>query len=120
MSMFKHFDAVNIRHLDIGDDEIVERAVNFVLGGLAGVHGVDSVSLAAQGNVEHFADGALIVANQDVSHAASPLPQPLQGWRAQPSALLVQPSSERCEYWRAVLRRACRLRLFLRRVAVAA
>ena len=84
MRMAQDFDAVDIRHLDIGDDQIVKSAVNFILGGLAGLHRLDAVSVAAQGNVEHFADGALIVANQNVSHAASLLPRQLRAARSEP------------------------------------
>ncbi len=69
MSIAQHFDAVGIRHLDVGDDHVIERAVEFLLGTFSGVHGFDLVALAAQGNIQHFADGALVVTNQNVTHA---------------------------------------------------
>ena len=78
VSMTQHFDAIDVWHLDVGDDQIVQSAIDLVFGCLAGLHGFDAMSVAAQGDVEHFADGALIVANQNVSHAASLLPQRLR------------------------------------------
>ncbi len=71
MGMAQNFDAVNVRHFDVGNDEIVESAVDFILGRLPGLHSFDAVTVAAQSDVEHFADGALVVADQDISHATS-------------------------------------------------
>src|ERR1700722_17554738 len=82
VGMAQYFDAVDVRHLDIGNDYVVERAVDFVLGRLTGLDGFDPVSFAAQGDIEHFADGALVVADQDISHATLLLPQPPEARRA--------------------------------------
>ncbi len=65
----QHFDAIGVRHLDVGDDDVVEGAVELSFGHFAGVDGLDLVTVAAQGDVQHFADGALVVANQNVTHA---------------------------------------------------
>ena len=81
MGVAQHFDAVGMRHLDVGDHDVVEGAIEFPLGLFAGVHGLDLVAVAAQGDIEHFADGALVVANQDVTHALylpCPPPRPLR------------------------------------------
>ena len=69
MRIAQHFDAIGIRHLDIGDDHVIERAVDLPLGILSRLYGFDLVALAAQGDVQHFADRALVVANQNVTHA---------------------------------------------------
>src|SRR3974377_1048670 len=69
MCVAQNFDAVDVRHLDVGHDDVVQRALNLVLGGLAAGHGFDLVAIAAQGNVEQFADRALVVADEDVTHA---------------------------------------------------
>src|SRR5579872_3584656 len=71
MRMAQHFDAVNVRHLDVSDDDVVQRPINFVLGRLPRLHGLHAMSLAPQGNVEHFTNGALVVADQNISHATS-------------------------------------------------
>ncbi len=90
MRMAQDFDAVNVRHFDVSDDEIVKSAVNLVLGRLAGLHGLDAVSVAAEGDIEHFADRALVVADQDVSHATSLRPQRPPVARAQRLAILAR------------------------------
>ena len=69
MGVAQHFDAVDARHLDVGNDHVEERAVDFALGRIAGGDGFDFVTIAAQGDVEHFADGALVIADQNVTHA---------------------------------------------------
>ena len=93
MRMLEHLDAIDVRHLDVSDDEIVERAINFVLGSLAGLHSFNAMALAAQSDVKHFADGTLVVANQDVSHAGSLPPRQPQEGLAQPRAVRIQASS---------------------------
>ena len=40
----QHFDAIDIRHLDVGDDDVVERAVDLVLRHLARLNRLDAVS----------------------------------------------------------------------------
>src|SRR5712692_2959504 len=69
MRVAEHFDAIGIRHLDIGDDHVVEGAFELPFRILSGLYGLDLVALAAQGNVQHLADGALVIANQNVTHA---------------------------------------------------
>ena len=74
--MAQHFDAVDIRHLNVGDDHVVECAVDLALGGLPGLHGLDFMAIAAQRDIEHFTDRTLVIADQNVSHAASLRPRP--------------------------------------------
>src|SRR5437868_868991 len=69
--MAQHFDAVNVRHIDVGNDEVVKSAVDLALCPLAGIHGLHLVAVAPQGYIEHFAHGALVVTDQNVSHAQS-------------------------------------------------
>src|SRR6476469_9242105 len=71
MRVAQHFDAVGMRHLDVGDDHIVESAFELSLRILSGLDRLDFVALAAQGNIQHLADGALVIANQNVTHALS-------------------------------------------------
>ena len=71
VGMAKHLDAINIRHLNVGDDDVVKGAVNLVFRRLTGLRGFDAVTIAAQCDVKHFADGALVVADQDISHEPS-------------------------------------------------
>src|SRR5580704_13834760 len=98
MSMTQDFDAIDRRHLDISNDQIVKCAVNFVFRRLAGLHGLNPMPVAAQGDVEHFADGALVVANQNVSHEPSlPLPQPEPPSAMQP--ILAHRVLGSCPYW---------------------
>jgi hypothetical protein len=76
MRMTKDFNAVHVRHLDIGDDQVIEVAVNFVFGGLAGMHSLHAVSVATQSDVQHFTNGAFVVADENVSHGTSRLQRP--------------------------------------------
>src|SRR5579862_3182931 len=69
MRMTQYFDAIDIRHLDVRDDDVVQGAVDFVFRGLTCLHGLDLVTFAPQRNIEHFANGAFVVADQYVSHA---------------------------------------------------
>ena len=69
MGVAQNFDAVDARHLDVGDNHVEERAVDFALGGIPRGNGFDFMTVAAQGNVEQFADGALVITDQNVTHA---------------------------------------------------
>ena len=72
----QHFDAVDVRHLDVGDDHVVRARYSILrLAASPRIYGFDFVAFAAQGDVEHFADGALVIADQDVTHARAPLSQ---------------------------------------------
>src|SRR5262245_42828154 len=75
MSVAQHVNAVDIRHLDISDDEVVEGTVDLPLRGLASIDRLDLVAIASQRDIQHFADRALIIAHQDISHALF-LPRP--------------------------------------------
>ena len=110
MGVAKDFDAVDVWHLDVGDDDIIESAINFIFGSLAGLNGFNAVSVAAQGNVEHFADGTFIVADENISHDASLPPQPPPFEEAQRLARETERSFQLC---------ASRSRLVLRRDAAA-
>ena len=97
MSVAQDFDPVDARHLDVGNDHVEERAVDFALGQLAAGDGFDFVAIAAQGNVEQFADGAFVVDDENVTHASLlrlPLPPPARV-RTAPDAEEV-PSAAAC------------------------
>ncbi len=68
MGVAEHFDAIDVRHLDVGDDDIVERAIDLVFCRLSRLHGFHAVAVAAQGDIEHFANRAFVVADENVSH----------------------------------------------------
>src|ERR1019366_5469754 len=70
------FDAVDGGHLDVGHDHVEQGAVDLALGRFAAGDGFHFMAIAAQGNVEQFADGALVVADQDVTHGLLLPPQP--------------------------------------------
>src|SRR5579864_2447274 len=84
VSVAQHFNAVDVRHFDIGDDDVIKRTINLVFGTLPGLDCLNAMTFAAQGDIQHFADGAFVVANKNVSHAhLLPPPQP----QTQPSAV---------------------------------
>src|SRR5450432_2164821 len=95
MGVAQHFNAIGVRHLYIGDDHVVESAFELPLRVLSRLYGLDLVPLSAQGNVEHLADGALVIANQNVTHALSLLcpPQPLS--QLLPGVLALRPAVSR-------------------------
>ena len=63
------FDAIHARHLDVGNNHVEERAVDLALGRFAAGDGFDFMAIAAQGNIEQFADRAFVVADENVTHA---------------------------------------------------
>ena len=81
----QHFDAIDVRHLDVGDDHVEQGALDLAPRSIAAGHGFDFVAFAAQGDVEQFADGALVVADQNATHE-SLLPQ----LRQQPRPLAIR------------------------------
>src|ERR1700722_7933981 len=99
MRVPENFDAIDVRHLDIGNDQIEKIAVNLALRRLARLHGFDAVSVTAQSDIKHFADGAFVVADQNVSHAASLLPQPwpVARWAASASGFRSCCQPRECE-----------------------
>ena len=76
MRMPQHFDAVDVRHLDVSYDDVVQSAVEFSFRKFARISRLHLVAFAAQRDIQHFADGALVIANQNVTHALLlPLPR---------------------------------------------
>src|SRR5437763_4488210 len=71
--MTQNFDAIDGRHLDIGDDDVVKGGLDFAFRHFPRGDGLDFIAFAAQRDVEHFADGALVVADEDIRHARAPL-----------------------------------------------
>ena len=69
MSIFQNLDAINVGHLDVGHHHIVECGLQLPLRHFPGVDRLDLISFTTQSDVEHFADGALVVADQDIRHA---------------------------------------------------
>src|SRR5690348_12310621 len=66
--MLQHFDAVDVWHANVGDYDVEQRGVEFANCRLAGVDRLHFVALAPQSNIEHFADRALVVADQEIRH----------------------------------------------------
>ncbi len=65
----QHFDAVGFRHADVGDDDVEQSRFDLLLGGFAGGDGFDFVAFLAENEFQHLADGALVIAHQNVTHA---------------------------------------------------
>ncbi len=63
MGVAQYFDAVDVRHFDVGHNHVVQRAVELSFCGFAGIRSLNLMAFAPQRDVQHFADGALIVAN---------------------------------------------------------
>ena len=66
-------DAIGLRHFDVGNQDLIVSGVQFLLGGFPGINGLHAMPFAPQRNIEHLADGALVVAHQNASHAILPL-----------------------------------------------
>ncbi len=66
--VLENLHAGDVRHAHVGYDNVVEGGVNFAAGLLAGGHRLHAVSLVLERNLQHLADGALIITDQDVSH----------------------------------------------------
>src|SRR5437899_10750934 len=98
MGMTQNFDAIDGRHLNIGDDDVVKGGLDFAFRHFPRGDGFNFVALAAQGDVEHFADGALVVADENIRHARAPL------WSSQAKPRLSAPAERR---W--ILRQPCAL-----------
>src|SRR5437899_1796022 len=85
MGMAQDFDAVDMGHLDVGNDDVVESAVNFTLGGFTAIHGFDFVAIATKSDIQEFADGPLVIADQDLTHvrrlSLRRQPRPRSRWR---------------------------------------
>ena len=60
--------AGDVGHAHIGDDNVIESGVNLAASLLAGGHRLHAVSLVLERDLQHLADGAFIIADQDVSH----------------------------------------------------
>src|SRR5271170_3708301 len=77
MGMAQDFDSIHARHFDVGNNYVKQGAVDLALGQLASGNGFHLVAVAAQGDIQQFADGAFIVADEDVTHAILLLLLPL-------------------------------------------
>src|SRR5207248_8822651 len=51
---------------------VVKRRIKFPLGCFARINRLDFITLSSKGNVQHLADGALVIADQDVRHVRLP------------------------------------------------
>src|SRR5208282_1302005 len=70
------FDAVHARHFDVSNNHVEQRTVDLAFGQLATGDGFHLVAIAAQGNIEKFTDRALVVTDENVTHAdLLPLPR---------------------------------------------
>src|SRR3984893_921873 len=69
MRVPKNFDSIHARHLDVGNNHVEQRAVDFALGQFATGDGFHLVAIAAQGDIEQFADRALVVTDENVTYA---------------------------------------------------
>ncbi len=68
VGVLQYLNAIRLRHTDVSDNHVVKRGIDLGLGGFSGIHGLDAVAFAAQSNVEEFADGALVVGYENVTH----------------------------------------------------
>ena len=84
MSMPKHFDAVSIRHLDVGYDDVINRGVKLSFGVVTGLHCFNFVTIPAQSDVQHFTDGALVITYKNITHDRPLRPQMPQTCRLEP------------------------------------
>src|ERR1700758_5563908 len=66
--MAQDFYAIDAWHLDVRNDNVVERAVNLVARRVATGDGFHLVAIATQRNIKQFANGALVIADQNVTH----------------------------------------------------
>src|SRR5438552_18402087 len=66
--MLHYVDSIGGGDLDVGDPNIVERAVEFLASGLAGSRHVDLVAIFAQHQIEQLADGAIVIADEQITH----------------------------------------------------
>ena len=66
--VLEDFHAGDAGHAHVGDDNVVESGVKLAAGLLARGHRLDAVSLVLERDLQHLADGALIITDQDVSH----------------------------------------------------
>ena len=66
--VLEHLHAGDLGHAHVGDDNIVESGVDLAASLLAGGHRLHAVSLVLERDLQHLADGALVIADQDVSH----------------------------------------------------
>src|SRR5207248_10106673 len=103
MGMTQNFDAIDRRHLDIGDDDVIKGRLDFALRHFPRGDSFDFIAFAAQSDVEHFADGALVVADENIRHARAPLwssqAKPRLSALAEPRWTLRQPcvlAAQRC------------------------
>src|SRR5208283_1242595 len=53
MGVAEDLDAIDVGHLDVGDDDVIKSAINFAFCGLARLNRLDTVAFTAQGDVEH-------------------------------------------------------------------
>src|ERR1041384_7304395 len=99
MGIAQHLDAVRFRHLDICNDDIENGALKLFLGGVTTVNDLNLIPLTPKSDFQHFADGAFVVANEDVTHAPllPPLLRSLTFSEPLLLALLPQPDDEGVE-----------------------
>src|SRR5271167_2041379 len=69
MRVTQNFDSVHTRHLDIGDNHVKQRTVDFALGHFSAGNGFYLVAIAAQSDIKEFANRALVIADKNVTHA---------------------------------------------------
>src|SRR5580692_7254588 len=89
MRVAQYLDAIDLRHLNVGHDNVVQGAVEFPHRGLTRVCRLNLVTFAAQSDVQHLADRALVIANENVTHALL-LPWPLRWCRRASRGHVVQ------------------------------
>src|ERR1041384_2293556 len=71
--------------VDVGNQDLIVGGAELLLRGFAGVDGLHAVPVFAQRDVEHLADGALVIAYKNASHARPPrLPPQAQTWALRP------------------------------------
>src|ERR1700724_834256 len=69
MGVAQDFHSIHPRHFDVGNNHVEERAVDLAPPRFASVDGFYFVTIAAESNIKQFADGALVIADEDLTHA---------------------------------------------------
>src|SRR5580700_431349 len=66
--VLQQIDTTHVAHIDVGDDDVKKLCLEPPLGLFAARSQLDAVTILTKSNFEKFADGALVVDHQHVSH----------------------------------------------------
>ena len=74
--MPQHINAIGIWHFDVGYQHVISCTLEFSLRRLAAIDCFNAVALFTQRYLQHLANGANVIADQNVSHGS---PQVCEG-----------------------------------------